>query len=93
MPWPPIFSVTSKPSAVQFLGEPGGGFLLLVGQFRMRVQVLVQRVEALDLGVDFFLDLGLASWQVVGDILADLSVDDAGRQKHHRHDRQRSHCW
>ena len=37
MPWPPTFSVTSKPRAAQLLGQTGRGLLLVVGQLGMAV--------------------------------------------------------
>ena len=55
-PVPPTFSVTSKPKCLQLLGHARGRVDLVQRQLRVGVQMLVQREQVVELGVDALLD-------------------------------------
>ena len=72
----------------QFLGEAGGRFFFFEGELGIAVQLLVQSVEALELGVDDAIDERLAGRQIVGEFFARLGLQRTAGRQHCRHDRQ-----
>ncbi len=65
-PVPPTFSVTSKPSVLQLLGQSSGRVDLVLRQFGVGVQVLIQLLQVVVFGGDAPIDGGDALLQRQG---------------------------